>query len=87
MWYRRCPKPAMCCLLGCGVMLLAALVMAGVQATLMQSRGSDHGSILRYASMMSMVSLLGSVLRAGGLCLVIAGVFMGRNKPMNDDFI
>lgn len=45
MWYRRCPKPAMCCLLGCGVMLLAALVMAGVQATLMQSRGSDHGSI------------------------------------------
>jgi hypothetical protein len=74
--WRRAPVSALLAMLGIGTMLLATLVSIGSSMWMMRNRsGTPAASI---GTVMTVVALFSTVLRAGGLALMIAAVFTGR---------
>jgi len=83
MW-RRSPLGALFAILGIGLMLLATLTGIGSSMWMMQNRsGTPAASI---GMVMSVVMIFTTILRAGGLALMIAGVFSGRQIPEASGF-
>lgn len=66
---------------GNGLSLVITVVVAIVQACLFQARVDDDLPVERYAQLMSVVAITGSVGRAVGIALIVAAVFVGRRRP------
>ena len=72
--------PAVLSLVGCGVLILTTLAVTGVQMYLFQQRAGNGEAGIAYAQAMSVLMILGSLVRAIGLGLLVVAVFTGRNQ-------
>jgi hypothetical protein len=79
-FFRRCAVPAMLCLVGCGLLLLTTLVVAGMQAEILQQQNGGDLPAYRIAQLMSAVGIAGSGVRAVGFGLLNTGVFVNRKS-------
>lgn len=70
--------PALLTLVGAGVLGTVTLGIAVAQAWLIESRQANGGSQAEYAWLMWGLGMTGSVLRAVGLGLLVAAIFVGR---------
>lgn len=88
VWFGRARGPAALCLLGCGLLILTALAVSGIQAYFFQQRFEAGLPDQRMAQAMNVVAVAGNIVRAVGIGLVIAAVFVGRRverrHPPND---
>jgi hypothetical protein len=73
--------PALVCLAGCAVGILTILILSGAEAWVLAARMREGWTAMRYGQAMSVVGLVGAVLRPLGLALVMAAVFIGRKGP------
>jgi hypothetical protein len=73
LWHRA-PRAALLVVLGLSVLLAEALIGALISSWLSESKPEADTLFL-------VLSLFRSLVRAGGLCLVLAGVFVGRSRP------
>ena len=74
----------MLAIVGLGLMLISSLVVLVGQGVAVQ--GSTSATVASRAQMMMVVSLVGMVLRAGGVGLMIAAVFAGRAEVVRGGF-
>jgi hypothetical protein len=76
--WRRTPRGAMFAIFGIGVFIVGMLVSIGSTFWLMQNRATPGSSV---AQVMMIIAVLGMLLHAGGVALLVAGVFAGRPAP------
>jgi len=74
----RARTPTILTLSGVGVLAVAAIGVAVIQAWLVDSRQADGRSAAEFARLMGIVAIAGSVVRAVGLGLFVAAIFVGR---------
>jgi uncharacterized membrane protein len=79
-FFRRCAVPAMLCFVGCSLLLLTTLVVAGMQAEILQQQSGGALPPYRIGQLMSAVGIAGSGVRAVGFGLLISGVFVSRKS-------
>ena len=84
VWWGRGPRAAGLAMAGLALSLIATLGTTLAQSWVIGNRGT--GMTTNTAHLMSMIAMGGSVLRAAGLALVIAGVFAGRPRPVTGAF-
>lgn len=78
---RRNRAAALLCLVGCAVSLLTILAVTGLQGWLNGARLRADWPMARYAQAMTMVGLMGAILRPVGVALILVAVFVGRTPP------
>ena len=78
IFIKKYPVPAILTLLAMIVLLGTIFGVAFAQTYLIRARLGSGGSMASYATMQSMVSLIGIVMRALGSALLLAAVFVGR---------
>jgi hypothetical protein len=74
----RAPVPSILTLLGVGVMVFATLGVVVAQAVLLESGQRDVRDPSEFAQLMVATGVAGNCVRALGLGLLIAAVFVGR---------
>jgi hypothetical protein len=72
--------PSILCLVGVGVLVLTTIAMTVVQAYLLQSRQDDGRGAAEITRLMGIVGFVGGGVRAIGLSLLIAAIFVGRGR-------
>jgi hypothetical protein len=80
MW-RRYPRPALLTLMGVSLLLLVSVVTPFLSMSLTFRRAGDGGGHERIGFLLSAISLGSSLLRAAGVGLLLAAVFIGRSRP------
>ena len=75
---RRCPGPALLTLLGCGLFVLTDFFSLVVRAALFEQMRDRAMPAERYAQLMFVVGIAGSLGYALGVLLVVVAVFSGR---------
>jgi hypothetical protein len=80
VFWTRCPGAAIVTVLGCGVLVVTTLVMAFVQASMIERQRSGAMTGEQFAAAMRAVGFVGSAGRALGLGVIVAAVFMGRAR-------
>lgn len=80
VFLRKYPASAMLTLCGSMVLLLTTLGLTFTQFYLFRARFEYGWSTAGYAQVLSLVSLLASIMRALGLALWLAAVFVGRKS-------
>ena len=77
VWLRRATAPAMLCMFGCGLTIVAALLFTGLNSWLVQRRmqGDPREEAMNW---MMLASIVSSLLRAIGAALIISAVFVLR---------
>jgi hypothetical protein len=85
LWWRRAPQAALLAMLGIGLMLFGTVVARGISMYLIQSRmrggsSSSSTSAVQIGQILSVVSIVSSLVHAGGIALLIAAVFAGRDR-------
>jgi hypothetical protein len=78
VWSRRAPRAAMLAMIGCGLMLLTTVATSMAQTYFIVNRGGAPAASI--GQIMFAIGIGGSLLRAGGLALLIAAVFAGRPR-------
>src|SRR5688572_28760942 len=84
VWWGRGPRAAGLAMAGLALSLIATLGTTLAQSWVIGNR--TPGTTTNIAHLMSMIGIGGSILRAAGLALVIAGVFAGRPSPAGRAF-
>ena len=80
IFIRKYPGPAILTLLATVILLVTTIGTALAQVYFMRLRVESGWTTARYGQMMSVVSIAGSMLRALGLALWLAAVFVGRKS-------
>src|SRR5215207_10536604 len=76
LWSRRAPSAAMYAMIGCGLLLMTSVGVTVLQMYYINNRGAQP--TLGYV--MFVIGVTGSILRAVGIGLLLAGVFAGRPR-------
>jgi hypothetical protein len=82
VYMRRASKPSILTLSGVGVLVVAAIGVAVIQASLVDSRQSGDRGDAEFTRLMEIVGIAGSGARAVGLGLLIAAIFVGRRATV-----
>jgi len=77
---RRARTASILCLMGCGISILTLLALSGVQAWLFDARSREAWPVARHMQALSMIGLVGAILRPIGLALILVAVFIGRGS-------
>ncbi|MEA2735595.1 MAG: hypothetical protein QOE14_2046 [Humisphaera sp.] len=77
MW-RRAGSGAMLAMIGLGLMLLSTIGSTLMVAFVVRNQSAAGTSMASLGQMMTVVAIVSSLIRAGGLALVVAGVFANR---------
>jgi hypothetical protein len=80
IFIRKYPGPAILTLLATIILLVTTIGIAMAQVHFMRLRVEPGWTTARYGQVMSVVSIAGSMLRALGLALLLAAVFVGRKS-------
>lgn len=80
IFIRKYPTPAMLTLGGGLVLLITTVVLTLIQYYLFRYRLENAWSAAEYSRVLSLVSLVANIIRALGLSLWLAAVFVGRRK-------
>jgi len=80
IFIKKYPVPAILTLLATIILLGNIFGIAFAQEYFIRARLVSGGSMASYSTMMSAVSLIGSIMRALGSALLLAAVFVGRNR-------
>lgn len=80
IFIKKYPVPAILTLLAMIILLSNIFGVTFAQVYLVRSRMGSGGSMASYNTMTSMVSIIGSVMRALGSALLLAAVFVGRKS-------
>ncbi len=83
VFLRRARMPSLACLLGCGLMIITTLAVTAIQAWMLQLHLDGSWPASRYGQAMSMIGIVSGAIRAVGLALVVAAVFLGREPARN----
>jgi hypothetical protein len=78
VYMRRASLPCALTLTGIGILVVAMVGVAVVQASLMDSRQADGRGPRDIAQLMRSVAIAGSCIRALGVGLLVAAIFVGR---------
>ena len=78
----RASLPSMLTLCGVVVLVITTFAVAAMQAYMIQSRQDGGRGGADYAMMMNVVSIGGSCVRALGLSLLVAAIFVGRRSAI-----
>lgn len=70
-------RPAICGLIGFGILFITSVVIAVMQAMLIKN-GAAQGAF-------TAISVAGTLLRALGMILLLVGLYIGRSRPRRDD--
>jgi hypothetical protein len=68
-----------------GVLLLAAFGVTGLQAYLFHSFQQGQRDPATYGRLMQVTGMMGSFVRAAGLLLLVAAIFVDRRAPQAPD--
>jgi len=74
------PAASILTLLGFGLLLVTAIAGTGLQSYTLQQRTSGSMPAAQFAQVSMALGICTSVLRAAGLALVLAAVFVGRGR-------
>lgn len=85
MFLGRARVPSLLTLAGVGVLLLAAIGVTGLQAYLFHSFQQGQRDPATYGRLMQSIGITGSVVRAAGLLLLVAAIFVDRRVPQAPD--
>jgi hypothetical protein len=80
IFIKKYPTPAMLTLVASVILLVTTVGVFLAQAYITRSRLEYGWSTDRYSQMMSLVSIAGTIVRAVGLGLWLAAVFVGRKS-------
>lgn len=80
IFIKKYPGPAILTLLATIILLGNIFGIAFAQAYFIRARLGLGGSMASYSTMMSVVSIIGSIMRALGSALLLAAVFVGRKS-------
>lgn len=80
IFIRKYPVPAILTLLATIILLGNIFGIAFAQAYFIRARLGSGGPMASYSTMMSVVSIIGSIMRALGSALLLAAVFAGRKS-------
>jgi hypothetical protein len=81
LFWQRCPPACALTAAGMGLMLLVSVGATVFQTHLLHSRfGNNDWSAAEFGRIMTIITITGTTLRAFGLGLVLAAVFVGRNR-------
>ena len=80
VWWRRAPKAALFAMMGCGILLLTTVGTTFGYAYVVNTRGAGPTPATTISQIMFVIAIVGSVLRAAGIALLLAGVFAGRPR-------
>jgi len=80
VFIRKYPTPAMITLGGGLVLLITTVILTLVQFFLFRYRLENAWSAAEYSRVLSMITLVANIVRALGLSLWLAAVFVGRKK-------
>jgi hypothetical protein len=78
VWWRRAPSAAMYAMLGCGILLLTTVATSFIQVYAFNNRGGRPAATI--GQIMFVIGIGGSILRAAGFGLLLAAVFAGRPR-------
>jgi hypothetical protein len=78
VWWRRAPQAAMLALIGLAIMLMTTLGFSFFQGYVLRTRVTTAQAAAAYQQTMMWLSIGASIIRAAGMGMVIAGVFVGR---------
>ena len=81
----RARVPSLLTLAGVGVLLLAAFGITGLQAYLFHSFQQGQRDPATYGRLMQITGMMGSFVRAAGLLLLVAAIFVDRRAPQAPD--
>jgi hypothetical protein len=81
VFIRKYPTPAMLTLGGGVVLLITTVVLTLVQFYLFRYRLESGWSAAEYSRVLSTITLVANIIRALGLSLWLAAVFVGRRRP------
>jgi hypothetical protein len=79
VFWRRCPIPCLLALLACILLLIVGVTQTFVTQYLFFARHDLDWEFQRFGWMLSAIGIVGSFLRALGLGLLLAAVFLGRS--------
>jgi hypothetical protein len=74
----RAPTPSVLTMIGVGVLVIATVGVAVAQAWLLDNRQANDRDPAEFARLMGVVGMAGSCVRAIGLGLLVAAIFVGR---------
>lgn len=77
VFWRRCPVPAALAFVASAMLFVTAIGLTWLQFYLIH-RGVEAGWSMQW--WMSLIAIVGSMIRAGGIGLLIAAVFVGRSR-------
>ena len=80
IFIKKYPGPAILTLLATIILLGNIFGVAFAQGYFLRARLGSGGSMVSYSTMMSAVSIIGSIVRAVGSALLLGAVFVGRNS-------
>jgi len=81
LFWRRCPRACLLALLGCAI--LAANSLAGAIVSvwfILPRKGPVGGDLQMVVDIQQIISIVRSLVHAGGFALVLAAVFSGRPR-------
>ena len=80
MWWRRARGAAMWALMGLTLMLVATVGSTAMQTYLFASRAGGAGSMQQLSYVLFALGIGSSIVRAIGLGMLVAAVFVGRQR-------
>ncbi|MBL8794207.1 MAG: hypothetical protein JNM56_09895 [Planctomycetia bacterium] len=82
VFWRRGPIACLLTLLACAVLFLLAIVQTFATQYLLRTRLDLEGDTVRIGTMMTAIGVIAGFLRAVGIGMLIAAVFVGRRAPV-----
>ena len=82
VWWRRAPRAALYAMVGCGILLLTNIAISFMQVYYINARNTMPAATI--GQIMTAVAIGGSIIRAFGFGLVLAGVFAERPSVVAD---
>lgn len=79
IFVRKYPFPAMLTLAGAAILFVNLIAIALVQGYLITARVESGWSPEQYSQLMTIVSVIGGLVRAIGTALLIGAIFVGRS--------
>ena len=83
IFWRRAPRGALFALLGIGMFIVGTLISLASTFYIMQNRGGTAASLGQIATIFGIIS---RIFHAGGMGLLVTGVFAGRWQPEPSGF-